>query len=403
MSVSRKLDKFESLFTEVGLYGPDTVEYEGVIDELALSSAYSALCAKHPVLTGGIRRNNLCYELVVPGERGAQVTTLDGNEETLQRELLSARVNSDYYPCSKLIHSRGTGRGLVTLCVNHVVADNHVLRTFCGELWEMYTKISTKGRIDIECSLELPRSFAEVWRELWSDVESNLVATRPGQGNDNGVYVERRIILSKADTENLISRARKRGVSVHGIVCSAILVALRSQYSGSSPEKMECHSAVDLRNRVNGSVGATEVTNFVGVHVGEVNVSPDADMWMLGADLNRQLKAAIENHEIVSLMERRRFVDTPIPDHLSPMVITHIGVLPEVEAPPGIRIVDRVKGFLEGDRAPSATPAYIVLTYGGRLKIISDYPSCHFEDRDVEQVTEAIRGNLLCAVRSQQS
>ncbi len=396
----RQLDEFELLFTRIGNYGPDSAEYAGVINELALSSAYSALCAKHPVLSGCIRRNTRGYELAVPGEHVGQIVTLDGGVDELRSKMLSYRVHSDYYECSRLIHTRGVGGGIVTLAVNHAVVDGSALFAYVNELWEMYTAISTGNKIQIECSQNLPRSFAELWQERWHKSKRNLdrgtyvEQLEQRECNDHGIYLERVVSLNEDETASLISSAKRHNVSVHGVVCAAILVALRSLSNSTTPEKMEIHSAVNLRDRVAKSVGRTETTNFAGFHVAGIEIEPADDILRLAAELNKQFKSALSRGEIMSIRENRQFFESSIGEHLSPVTVSNIGVLTELKTPPGIEIVDRIKFAFGGDKAPSARPVYGVLTCGGRLKILGDYPSAYFSDSDAQAVSDRIEHDL---------
>ena len=394
MATVRPLDRFETLFTRIGNYGPDTAEYEGVIDELALSSAYSALCACHPVLAGQIRRSQSHYEIAVPAANSNQIITLEGDEDTLRRQLLSIRESSNCYDCSKLIHIRGDHWGLLSLVIHHAIADYKALGTYFNKLWQLYTDIYKHGKTEIECTSSLPRSFLELWTERYQDGSLSPTRTplrQPGIPEKNGIYLQRTVRLSQTETSHVLASSRTYNVSVHGIVCGAILIALRELHDGDDPAKMECHSVVDLRNRVNPPVGATETTNFDGLHVAELEVSPQDSIIALAEDLNRQLMTALDSpNSILTVAERGRFIETPIEDHLSPILVSNGGVVPELETPPGVRILDRLKGFLGGAPAPFSTPTYAVLTHLDRLKIIGWYPSGYFTEEDLSMITDRI-------------
>lgn len=396
MALQRYLDNIEARFIGPGLYPADIAEYQGFLDETALSSAFNILCAQHPALSGLIRRKHQRYQLYVGGDRAAQVRVVDGDENTLRQQMYSLGLRANV--ASELLHVRGIRKGHVALCASHAIFDYPSFGALFNQLWRYYTQIVNCEKISIEFTPALPVSAEKLVRERWYQHSSRDSAPplQIRKRQHSGIFIERTVTLNEESTTRLADSAHAHETSIHGLVCGAILIALRSRGTTDEIAQMACHSAVNLRTRVSPRVGETETTVFQGLHRADVMVPANGNFITVGSEVKKQLAVDIRRRRLRLLHEAPNFeLKTPLEKHLAQALISNWGSLPRLTQPSGLRITDRVKGQFSGWETSAICPTYVVSTYEGRLKIIGGYPSTYYSEDDVEKIVERITKQLL--------
>lgn len=394
MALQRYLDHIEAQLRNDA--PPHAVEYQGQLDEEALSRAFELLCARHPVLRARIRLDDQGYLLYVPADHHPQLIVLDGDVATLKD--VTNRASDSQHALTEIILIRGQSRGYVALRTNHAIADGASKFAMFGELWRLYTDIINGAEIAIDSNPSLPSPPTELLKERWAGIHT-IPAPQPMDIPERPIISEvigRHVHLSEEDTARLLTAARDHKTSVHAIVCGAIVVTLRALGTPTAPAPMEVVSAINLRKLVAPPVGATETTNFLSGHKATVNVSLNGHHLSTGREIKAQLDTAIAHRELVPLDLTPVFfsaVETPLEQHLARCSVSNHGVIPPFAHPTELVITDFVRP--RERETPVSFPRYGVYTYGGRLNIGCSYPARFFTEEEVDQHIKKFR-ELLC-------
>lgn len=393
MTVRRYLDSIE---VQMRNRAPSfVVEYHGHLDENVLARAFELLCSRHQVLRGRIRHDGKGYLLYVPPDHHPELIVLKGDESTLGNDVhgpwdITRGV-------AQLILIRGESRGFVALRADHSIVDGRSLGTMLGELWQLYANIANGSSISVDAGMSLPLSPYGLLKQRLSGLQS---APSPGIMDtpdlpDLCEALGRRIRLTEEDTARLIAAARAQKTSVHALVCGAILVTLRTLGSSIEPARMVCLSHVDLRNRVTPAVGATETTNFLGLHRAEVTVPVNGSAVTVGREIKEQLDSAIARGELPPIDPSKfvsSMVETSLEQYLALISVSNVGIIPKLARPAGLEITD----FLVPMRPKKSVkfPSHGVYTFDKRLSVLFSYPSEFFTHEEMEQVVARITKEL---------
>lgn len=301
MSLQRRLDGFESRVVGDGECA--VVKYTGQVDQLALRRAVTLLGHQHPVLRARIFSHEGHYILRAPKNGTVKFDIVEGDDGTLRNMATRAWDPSTGVAEIALIH--GKDRGSLLFRMDHAVTDGPNLMAILGHLWRYYTKIVNGHDVQVDLNTALPRSHDDVLKERFGDwtFSGRGAEGAVSQQSTEGVVtydpIQRRIVLSRRDTARLISTSRSSGVTVHGLVCGAALVAqrdhvaLKYKEATRSEVPMMCLSPVDLRTRVSPAVSATETTNLQMTHRADVLVAPNAHPIEVGQDISDQIHRAL--------------------------------------------------------------------------------------------------------------
>ncbi|GHE98810.1 hypothetical protein GCM10017786_34700 [Amycolatopsis deserti] len=371
MPLERQLDNIE---LQVMHYpSAVVVEYQGELVPEAMQEAYWQLCRRHPVLRTRVERRGADHFLVMPDETFPEVAVHDGGgEEHLRRVGLEWRLDR---AVSQLTVVTGSGRGLVAMFTDHLIADGKAKSALFDELCALYGAILNGTPLSVEVGTALPAAPTDVLRSRVGDEAMPPVVHVSDPRDFVGVEALRRYIrLTERQTSRLVAVAKANGTSVHAVLCGVILLAQRRHWTDTAESKMVCLAPVNLRERVSPRVGALDTTNFIGVSPAEVKVEPDTDPIALGREVKQLLETAIANRqpEQEILARTSGSQSPPVGQDLGTAAISNLGVVPEYPQVPLLRIVDFqvfthcVKG---------ATPSYAAYTYQGRLGIEAFYRS----------------------------
>lgn len=394
--LSRQLDEFEKIFLASVSYPCDLAQYEGFLDECALTLAYNILCARHPVLCGTITKDGDDDLVCVQSYGDSRIKIVDGDEEVLVDELRALLNIRDI--AAQLLVVRGDEHGFVGLCAHHALFDYGSFGAIFDQLWQLYANVLERQPIRPASNPRLPRSPVSLLKERWyAGLESSeSTAPRIQRNKIKGRFTEQLLTLNEDETARVSKAARENAASLHGLVCGALLVALRAEARSVSGEvSMACHSAVNLRTRVSPAVADTEATQFDGIQRSDVKVASDSDFVKIGKAVKDRLDADIAMRKVVPIHEQANFkVDTPLEKRLSQLAVSNCGALPLLAQPRGLVIKSRVLRTFTGAEASTICPAYCVNSYNGKLQIMSGYPSNHFTGEEVERINERVVSQL---------
>lgn len=391
----RYLDRFEVAMFRVS---PSLiVEYRGQINQSAMAQAFELLYICHPVLRARVRTDEDGHMLYVSTRHHPEVLTCDGDESALLRE-----VERPWNPALclvQLIVAIGDNRGYVALRVDHSIVDGSSLVAVYSDLWRLYTDIVNGVSVCIQPNDRLPVPPGELLIQRWGpcqDVTQCGVLANESNRPTSGEVVTRWAYLSEDHTARLIAAARTHGTSVHALICGSILVALRAELASEEPIPMECTSIVDLRNRVEPPVGATETTNFLGFHTAEVPVPADGNAINVGREVKRQLDEAVSRRELTL---NRRAVNPGLSitkaslkeaDQLQKrrlsVSVSNARVFPQLSTPDGL-VLTNAFTHTPPDAVPGFSLACVVFTFerGLRIRFL-----CPGDLLTVEQVDELL-------------
>lgn len=374
-------------------------EYRGTVDTAALRMAFDLLCARHPVLRGRVLADEHGYLLSVTGDHRAEFAEFGGDEPVLYREVF--RPWNSACSVARLMHVHTANGGYVALRVDHAIVDGHSLREVFDQLWLIYAELRA-GRVPAPAAARsLPRSPVELLAQRWHPDVDVPAPRRSSSTKDRfqrvcGLRVHPRqgyLRLDEAATARLLDVARARATTVHALICGAVLVGhcvFGTRETGPAP--MMCLSPVNLRHRVQPPVGATETTAFVKLHPATVTVPQSRDPHAVGAEVKRQLDAAIRRRDLLSVAELPVLLSepvvTPVEARLAIVQVSNNGVVHT----PLTRLGElTITDFLSPvDVILDVFPIYSVYTYRGRLSIRYLYPSNAFTAEDVRSLVETI-------------
>lgn len=363
-----------------------TAEYQGYLDEKALARAFELLCARHPVLSGRIRRDDKGYLLYVPPDHHPRIMAIDGDIRTLWRE---AHQSWDITRAvAQLTLIREKQRGFVALRADHSIVDGTAVIALFDELWQLYTDVANCLDVSADAKASLPSSpYRALQCRAGVRFSSSLLDATGTPDVTRCKAIERRIHLSEEKTARLIAAARTEHTSVNTLLCGSILVALRAQGRQTERTPMVCWVPIDLRNRVTPPVGATEFTSFSTRHKVEVAVPANGDPIAVGREVKKQLESAIARRELSMepIQSPPPRVETTLEQRLATVLISNVGVIPKLVRPAELVITDYL---IPANPMMVMFPCYAIYTYEGCLNIQVLYPSDFFTNGEVEQLVK---------------
>lgn len=208
-----------------------------------------------------------------------------------------------------------------------------------------------------------------------------------------------RVLLEAAQTERLLRLAKAEGVSVHGLVAAAMLLAVRRRM-GATPgaSSLGCLSPVDLRSRLTPPLAMEMMVPAVTSCLDVLEVAPDDDPLELAREVTRNLHAALDRGDFLHETQ----ILAAVPKHpellATSVIVTNMGRVEGPAAPPGLDIDDvrlapaREHYFPQAGRGPVMG---CVVSFDGRLGVELPYSTACFTEKQMNEVTDGLRSVLL--------
>lgn len=390
---TRALDPSEKLFADVRNTVAYSVIGNGSIDTEALATAFVALQQSYPVLSGRIcATSDNDYDLVLVPPAAARVRIATGPVDVLPVD--EAAVVAEDEVCAVELAQDGDNFRL-TLLTHHSVADGMASLRYLQVLCELYTRVVQTGSPGEITVHPLPRSVEQLLAENGIEkqplaVEYELPDPRtlppPAPRDPAPREVRRgRVHLSSERTAALFALGREHGLTVHGTVATAVLLAAADLTGTTGPETFTFMSAVDLRARLNPVVPAEGGTNVLGADHAVVRMDPHSEAYTLGRAVLDSIAANLANQRIhqgflhqwdmreqTNELLRRGY---PVVGDNAVMV-TNWGAVPTLRFPDGVRAHDFRGSFgaaMDDDRFAAkvnvGVMSMIVTTFDGRLAL----------------------------------
>ncbi|MFD4196995.1 phthiocerol/phthiodiolone dimycocerosyl transferase family protein [Amycolatopsis thermoflava] len=377
------------------------VNYVGRVDRPALQQAFTQLCERHPVLRARVNVDQDRCTLHVTPESQPETVILEGDEQTLLREI-SEPCDPRKEMTKLLLIENGADGGSVALRTNHATLDGRHFTAVFTELWQLYTDLVNGNSLRSEPG-HLPVSTYALMQDRFEDMVEIPVAQPEELGQRPDYEIFQHVIeLNQQQSSVVLQAARSRELTVHALLCSVVIEAQVSAMAVDSEAiPMCCWSPVDLRNRVTPPIKAIDTTNFFAIHQARINYSPSMRWHEIGAAIQNDLKVQLAAKRL-SLTDGTltlgpgRSTDTE--DHggmeprLTSVGVSNYGVLPPIPTPDSLRIV---KFHSIADRIGTPFPTCSAFTFDNSLSIINRYRSDYFTTSEVRTLVNATTARLL--------
>jgi phenolphthiocerol/phthiocerol/phthiodiolone dimycocerosyl transferase len=412
----RVLSPFESWHALRSMTMWSSVRLRGKLDSYALGGALRSLQDAYPVLRCQIRLSDAGFLLVSNGEAEPALSV---REEALpeipalwplaaKKSLVAVDVVSD------------GEEHWVSFGLHHGIADGRLGAHYYYWFWTAYTQITTTGMAPTAAPAPIPWAPEELLRQRGvvqldhSGVDRLDGVVWGGKSlSDNGQFPtenQRQIRLDQQTSAALRRAVKKRGVSMNGAVCGAIVKAERSLVAApeGEPVALGLKCVVDVRSRVDPPIGIAEVTNGFAMAYSRLVVDAGSDPIDIGrrvvSDLNADLASGLVQQQIYHAVADLGQARAPA------LFVTNVGEFGNFSLPDQL-VIENVHGCLKVDEVPreQVRPAfeeqgvqlgwasgYQLSSYDGELSVEANYPAGSFSaveiDRLMTKVDALLRG-----------
>ncbi|ADG98968.1 hypothetical protein Srot_2531 [Segniliparus rotundus DSM 44985] len=412
-----------------------TADLQGTVDRTVLRAALAALFTEYPVLMGRIEYTETGADLVVEDLNSEAESAVALIEEETWREDSPFTLDPTKRVSQVKIASAGDVSRL-SLGIFHGIFDGMASAFIAVRLMWLYVNLLSGKDVEILPSQPTPKSPEQVLKER------SVPIGPTGEDRLSGVVWNGVLPLAEALPEgaciwrpswllnlpldistDLRELAKAEDISLHSLICGAVLVAERSVHAGAdSADQLlpfGLFSPVDMRNRISPPLSPVEVTNFAGVSRVKVQVSANSDIVEIGRLVQEQLRSDIKNGTVLStLADPAESTGEEMKPSVATMV-SNVGVvaLPELLeslAPPNAQWLDIqlitqmdysqlkhvIPSLPEGAVLPPAMGTYYhVYTVGEKLTIsLRIVPGSHSPDL-LAQIRSSISDLLIAAAR----
>ncbi|WP_078312466.1 MULTISPECIES: acyltransferase [unclassified Mycobacterium] len=341
----------------------------GVLDIDALTTAFDALLASYPVLNAEIVPHERGYALRqahrAPALRVGTVTGLPATGFTV--------VDADAVCAVDVAQHDNDFR--LSLLTHHSIADAAASLRYLETLCALYTRVVETGRPGTIVAHPLAMSLEQFLTDRGFAIPEPEKSDPPEVPREAAAAVtvrHGRTRLGHDDTARLFAAAHAAGLTVHGIVCAAIVIAAHDLSGSNGSEEYGVVSSVDLRARVGPPLAAEAGTVIQGSDTTTVEIGVQDDPARIGhAVLDSLAEGLTRRTTHHALLSPRDIWREPISN---PLMVTNWGRIPALRLPDELRVDDfrASAGGLRTGRATTAPPSFFITTCDGRLSL--DHP-----------------------------
>lgn len=174
-----------------------------------------------------------------------------------------------------------------------------------------------------------------------------------------------RLWLSEEQTLKLAGVAKRRGVSVHGVLCAAQLIAEAQLLAGEGPASLLLTCPVDMRHQVEGLVEPSPMQLYASMLFATYKVCGSASVWGLAAEVMARTREQLERgdaHYFYSSREVSKALASPS---------TEAGLGDALEAVPAGSVMSAVGRMPTIESDPLVTSVSFAICSGSRHVIFS--------------------------------
>lgn len=389
MPLDRALAASELLYLAPGVVFEYAAIGEGRLDIVALQQAFEWLLIRYPVLDGSMDKPAMSDErsqnCMIGRSGGLPFAVIDDRVDAVA-------VPVDSCALSALTVVRSGQRFRAALFVHHVVADARAAFEYFEALWNYYAAIVMGESLRPVTALPSPRPVEDVLRQYGINPDVDGSDNRDLNGLfDSTELVEphlhpgavARLRLTEVETLRLGVAGKQAGLTVHGVVCAAVLLSAYNMRSVDGLLQTRLHTVVDLRKRLQPPVRrASEITNALGVSLVDLLLdgagSPVGWGLQVLAQLRRDLQSKqvhrnVFHYEDIMLGHVHRVLARD--GHDISIAVSNWGVAPSLPELPEIRWEDFQGSQLQSNPVLRNAPVnsspifYVVHTFAGRLGV----------------------------------
>lgn len=416
--ISRKLAPSELQYLLGGATVAHNLYGSGRLDAAALSDALDALARKYPLLGGQITGRSLNFRRA----RRPQLRFEEVHDERVDDYVLGpASALPMRQVCSVRVAYAGD-RFRMTLLLRHAIADARAGLKYLQDLWDLYTCRIESGATPVVAPEPVPppleamltaRGFTPADEQLVDLAQTQNGSVPLGTPWKRHRPERGRVRLSREETTALQQAGRANGLTLHGLVCAAALLA-EHELSDEDESTAMLSSFVDLRNRMDPPVSAAGGTNVLGPSDVIVRIANDSNPFSLGSVVLDELRDSLASGHIhrVALRGLDRSVARRVARDFARQVVrtrrlpvhhvsqvTNWGTIPALRTPADVTL-DDFRGGVEL-AAPAAAAVrmgagtarghlYFVTSFDGRLSV--EFNRLSSKDETAAHVEEQLRG-----------
>lgn len=398
-------------------------DLDGPVDTAALSAAFEAITAEQPTLLTRIVPDGDGHALeILPDAERPRLRIRTGGAEAYTEEINSPLTVGGPLTRAVLVGGPGGRRHTLVLTVDHVITDGHSAIALLNTLWDRYREITggtesprpPAAGLPAPISTLLPHSDAaetakyleqRVWEAGRHPVELvpyDVDATGEAPEKPHRIEVQR-LLLDAGPTAGLRARARAEGLSVHGLIGAALLLAARRRLDGPGPRVLRCMSPVDLRSRLSPPVPADVMVAAVTAHLQALPVAEDTDVLGLAREVGDGLRDFLDRGDHFQEMRIMPSVPRHPTLHLGTVIVTNMGAVSGPSLPDGPRVTDvrlvpaREHYFPQAGRSPLMA---CVASFDGRLAIEFPHHTACFSPAFMRGLRDEVQTALLALAKS---
>ncbi|MGW1073680.1 phthiocerol/phthiodiolone dimycocerosyl transferase family protein [Streptomyces sp. NPDC002537] len=412
----RKLCPTETLYVAQRSRAVLSCTVRGDLDEELLAAAFAAKVAEHPSLAARIGQHDGAYAFQPLDDADLpRLVVRPGGPTALMDEHNTPLPDGGHLVRAALL--RGTTEHTFVLSVDHTVTDGHSAIALHDAVWRAYAALAdglplpaaAPGGLPAPATDRLPAvTEEETERYLARRVERTrrlpitaLPYEAAGTGQPAGRHKVdvRRVLLGPDETARLLRHAKETGVSVHGLVSSALLRTVRRRLGdGPGAKALGCMSPVDLRSRVTPPLAREVMVPAVTSYLDVLEVAEDTDPLELGRQVVEHLHDAIERgdytHEariLGQVVRNPALLATTV-------IVTNMGRVATPPAPRGLDITDvrlipvRDNYYPQAGRGPVMA---CVVSFGDSLAIELPYSTECFGHEQIDEIRDGVHAALL--------
>ncbi|MGD1702264.1 phthiocerol/phthiodiolone dimycocerosyl transferase family protein [Dapis sp. BLCC M229] len=292
-------------------------QIKGFLDREVLRKSLDLVQIRHPRLNSHIVEvlDNLMFKTEGTKQIPLKVVLNPSPEywHTLVINELSTKIDSEKVLLRATLikaSEKSTNNYLITT-IHHAIAD-----AMCGiylhsEIISFCHKIASNYQITQVNQLESYQSLEKIIANYTVENEELPKLNRqidtlpfekyvPHQQRRCGLIQKQ---LNTDITEQIIERSRQEKSTVHGAICSAMMLALAKQLKKENKDfYFSCRSSVDIRRRVYPPIGDENIAMLVSALNSFHTVNNKTSFWDLARQVKSQIKARLKTPEIYNVI-----------------------------------------------------------------------------------------------------
>ncbi len=342
----------------------------GELDIASLTIAFHTLRVRYPVLSARIVPDGNGYTLEhgsrTPALRVGTCTSLPTGGFTV--------VDPDTVCAVDVAQQENSFR--LTLLTHHSVADAAASLRYLEALCAFYTRVVETGSPGEVRPHPFAVSLEQFLDARGFDIPEPLDTVPPATDSDAAAAAtvrHGRTRLGAEETARLFGAGRQAGLTVHGIVCAAIVLAAHDLSRSDGRVSFSVVSSVDLRTRVGAPIAAADGTVIQGSDTAAVAIRPHDEPTRVGRAVLDSLADGLSHRTVHQAFLRPQAIWRQ--PATNPLMVTNWGRIPPLLFPKGVWVNDfraSASGLRTGTVA-SAPPSFFITTCDGRLSL--DHPA----------------------------